>query len=488
MSTRAKQLCLVLAAQTMCVGVGLWMQHRFVAFSVARAFQRDVWSDMEAGSREFATELIEWGIVPSSVGEERSDQVGKFLDQNHPPQGDVVIVDSEWRVAYEWGHADPPTAGFLSPGQPVVWIEDSEDGKTLPEQSGAEEPPAPLRGLLEGPEGLHMAVAYPLPNLRGYILIHGPLEATGATTSEILKSLPAIAGLTLLWTCVLTGVAVYMILARFHDHADRERVRAAADTLKRKQNLIRTRDAVIFGLAKLADSRDPETGQHLERISFYATKLASSLRQHPKFSGEITPGFVRLIGISAALHDIGKVGVADAILLKRGKLTREERARMQLHTIIGGQCLQEIEQRLGSSNFLQMAREIAFAHHERWDGTGYPYGLAAHEIPLPARIVSIVDVYDALSSKRVYKEAIAHDECVDIIRKAAGTQFDPDLLEVWLTVEAKLPVIARHHADPVTGGGERPTGETPVPPEPAEEQMSGKETVEKLVSPIMSGE
>ncbi len=472
----------------MCVGVGLWMQHRFVACSVARAFQRDAWSDMETGAEEFVAGLLEQGVVPSSVREGRSDQVGKFLDLNHPPHGDVVIVDSEWRVAYEWGHADPPTAGFFSPGQPVVWIEDLEDGETLPEQSGAEESPAPLRGLLEGPEGLHMAVAYPLPNLRGYILIHGPLKATEATTSEILKSLPAIAGLTLVWTCVLTGVAVYMILARFHDHADLERVRAAADTLKRKQNLIRTRDAVIFGLAKLADSRDPETGQHLERISIYATKLASKLRQHPKFSGEVTPGFVRLIGISAALHDIGKVGVEDAILLKPGKLTREERSRMQLHTIIGGRCLQEIEQRLGSSNFLQMAREIAFAHHERWDGTGYPYGLAGSEIPLPARIVAIVDVYDALSSKRVYKEALAHEECVEIIRKEAGKQFDPDLLDVWLTLEAKLSVIARQHADPVTGSSESTAVETPILPEPAEEQMSGKETTEKLVSPIVSGE
>ena len=175
--------------------------------------------------------------------------------------------------------------------------------------------------------------------------------------------------------------------------------------------------------------------------------MAEALRRHPEYRSRVSSGFVRTIGISAALHDIGKVGITDSVLLKPRGLTKAEKAQMQCHTIIGGQCLQGIEQRLGSSNFLQMAREIAFAHHERWDGSGYPNGLSKTDIPLAARIVAIVDVYDALSTKRVYKEAIPHEKCVDIISSQAGTQFDPDLVDIWLGLESRFRLVARQHAD-----------------------------------------
>jgi putative two-component system response regulator len=142
------------------------------------------------------------------------------------------------------------------------------------------------------------------------------------------------------------------------------------------------------------------------------------------------------------LHDIGKVGLEDNVLLKPGRLNAEERSRMQEHTLVAGDCLREIEQRLGASNFLQTAREIALYHHERWDGNGYPMGLSGEEIPLSARIVTVADVYDALSSKRVYKDAFPHDECVRLIREGAGTQFDPDLVRVFLSIEAEFAAIA----------------------------------------------
>jgi len=263
----------------------------------------------------------------------------------------------------------------------------------------------------------------------------------------MLSSLSGLSGLTWLWTSVLLGISAYMVLASFHEEEERERARSAAEGMQQRQKLLRTRDAVIFGLAKLADSRDPETGEHLERISVYSTMLASVLRSHPKYAPQVSPAFVGLIGISSALHDIGKVGIEDRILLKPGPLTADERTRMQEHAAMGGECLREIEQRLGSSNFLQMAREIACSHHERWDGTGYPNGIKGEAIPLAARIVSIVDVYDALSSRRVYKGPRKHEECVSIIRQAAGTQFDPDLVAVWLGVEGKFRDIARRYAN-----------------------------------------
>ncbi len=155
---------------------------------------------------------------------------------------------------------------------------------------------------------------------------------------------------------------------------------------------------------------------------------------------------MRTIGISSALHDIGKVGVEDAILLKPGSLTEAERHRIQVHAALGGDCIRQIERRLGNSTFLSMAREIALYHHERWDGQGYPHGLKAEDIPLAARIVSIADVYDALSVKRVYKDALPHEICVDKIRREAGRQFDPDLVEVFLSIEQQIAEIAERLA------------------------------------------
>ncbi|MFO0839140.1 MAG: HD domain-containing protein [Phycisphaerae bacterium] len=249
---------------------------------------------------------------------------------------------------------------------------------------------------------------------------------------------------TFSWTSVLLSIAAWVVLSRLQDESEAQRNNSVNGLLRQSQSLVRTRDAVIFGLAKLADSRDEQTGEHLDRIAAYATTLAAALRTDPRYAGHVTPAFVQLLATSAALHDIGKVGIEDAILRKPGPLTDSERIRMQQHTAIGARCLEEIEQRLGSSNFLEMARQIALRHHEHWDGTGYPDGLAGEKIPLAARIVAIADVYDALSSRRIYKGPISHERCVKIITDAGGSQFDPHLVRVWLDVAWKFRDIARH--------------------------------------------
>jgi putative two-component system response regulator len=250
------------------------------------------------------------------------------------------------------------------------------------------------------------------------------------------------------WICGMQSVVAYLLLTRTLTQHDTDEKLSHEETLLKTKELIRTRDAVIFGLAKLAESRDPDTGHHLERIAMYSTRLASSLRRDPRYRGIVTPMFVRTIGISSALHDIGKVGVADRVLLKPGRLEREERDHMQTHTTLGGECIHQIEQQLGNSNFLAMARQIAFCHHERWDGEGYPVGLWGEEIPLAARIVAIADVYDALSSRRVYKEPYSHEKCVEMIRREAGQQFDPDLVDVFLKIEGQFREISQRFTEP----------------------------------------
>ncbi len=268
-----------------------------------------------------------------------------------------------------------------------------------------------------------------------------------AETARLFAAMPAAAAMAFVWTIGLQAAIAYFLLSRLQGEHSRRQSKSDEQTLYHTRDLLRTRDAVIFGLAKLAKSRDPETGHHLERISLYSTRLAAAISRDPRYSRVITPGFVRLIGISSALHDIGKVALEDSVLLKPGELTPSERFKMQLHVEVGAESIREIERRLGTSNFLEMAREIAHSHHEHWNGAGYPNNLSGEQIPLAARIVAIADVYDALSARRIYKEPYPHAQCVEIIRREAGKQFDPDLVEIFLDVAPQFEEIAQRFED-----------------------------------------
>ncbi len=218
--------------------------------------------------------------------------------------------------------------------------------------------------------------------------------------------------------------------------------------LQYENHLTTAQDAIVFGFAKLAESRDQDTGQHLNRIAVYSTRLATALRESSLYSDQISSEFVREIGNSAILHDIGKISVPDHILLKAGPLTRSERHQMQKHALAGGECIQQIQQRMGGSAcFLDMAREIAFYHHESWDGSGYPHRLSGEDIPLSARIVAAVDIYDALASKRIYKAAIPHGECLKIIQEEAGIKLDPVVVDAFVSIEAEIDQIREELSD-----------------------------------------
>ncbi len=202
-----------------------------------------------------------------------------------------------------------------------------------------------------------------------------------------------------------------------------------------------TRDAAIFGFAKLAEYRNPETGGHLERIRNYTKILATELQKFTRFKDEIDNEFITMIYQSSPLHDIGKVGVPDSILLKPGRLTDDEFERMKTHATIGGDALTSSERLFDGSSFLSMGRDVAYSHHEKWDGSGYPHGIKADEIPLSARIMALADVFDALVSKRVYKKAMDNKQARDIILEGEGRHFDPDVVKAFLNVEEAFEAI-----------------------------------------------
>lgn len=210
---------------------------------------------------------------------------------------------------------------------------------------------------------------------------------------------------------------------------------------ERTAELERIQQATVFSLAKLAESRDPETGEHLERIRGYVRIMAEYLSENERMETPITAEFIEALYVASPLHDIGKVGIPDQILLKPGRLTKREFEIMTWHTTIGGDTLGAAHKEVGSNMLLAMGRDIARHHHERWDGTGYPDGLKGNDIPLEARIVALADVYDALTSRRPYKEPFSHEKARQIILEGAGSQFDERIIQAFLALEERFQEI-----------------------------------------------
>ncbi|HEY9080620.1 HD domain-containing phosphohydrolase [Magnetovibrio sp.] len=215
----------------------------------------------------------------------------------------------------------------------------------------------------------------------------------------------------------------------------------------RTAELARTRDVTILSLATLAETRDNETGAHILRTQRYVRALAERLKDHPNFAHELNAETIDLLYKSAPLHDVGKVGIPDAILLKPGKLTDDEFVIMKTHASLGAEALEVAERELGSNSFMRYAREIAATHHEKWDGSGYPNGLKGDAIPISGRLMAVADVYDALISKRVYKPAFSHDKAMGIIREGRGSHFDPDIIDALDAVETEFKDIADKFGD-----------------------------------------
>lgn len=210
------------------------------------------------------------------------------------------------------------------------------------------------------------------------------------------------------------------------------------------------RDSIVIALAKLAEHRDDDTGKHLDRVTVFSMKLAEQLRKTPRYAAEIDDDFLWNLQRAAPLHDIGKVAIPDAILLKPGRLTDTEMNVMRTHTNVGAETIRSLLERTPDSQFLRMAEEISVAHHEWFDGTGYPNGVCGHDIPLSARILSLADVYDALRTERVYKRGMSHRKAVEIIMEECGTHFDPDIVDAFLKLESTFERLARELSDPNT--------------------------------------
>ena len=207
-------------------------------------------------------------------------------------------------------------------------------------------------------------------------------------------------------------------------------------------------DVIILAMTSLAETRDSDTGNHIRRTQHYVRALAQHLKPHARFTSHLTDSAIDVLFKSAPLHDIGKVGIPDRILLKPGQLTPDEFEIIKTHTTLGHDAIEQAEQTLGASaDFLRVAKEIALSHQEKWDGSGYPQGLAGDDIPMSARLMAVADVYDALISERVYKRAMPHDRAVAIIFQGRGAHFDPDMVDAFIEIQSEFQAIAQRFSD-----------------------------------------
>ncbi|MET0266327.1 MAG: HD domain-containing phosphohydrolase [Duganella sp.] len=315
----------------------------------------------------------------------------------------------------------------------------------------------------------------PRPDL---VIIDAALpDLDGYSVCQQLKSSPDTAGIPLIFLqseadearalgagavdVIAKPLVADLLRARVDTHLQ---LRHAQELLKQQRNLLehvveevttelsQMLDAMIWALASLAETREYETANHLRRVQHYVAALARQLQGHDSFAEELSDAHIKALYKAAPLHDIGKVSIPDAILLKPGPLTDAEFAVMKMHTVYGRDAIANVENHLGYTNaFLRFAREITYSHQEKYDGSGYPEGLAGQAIPVSARLMAVADVYDALISKRVYKPAFTHETAMEMIRQASGEHFDPDVVDAMLTVEAEFKSIAERYSDSTPG-------------------------------------
>lgn len=354
----------------------------------------------------------------------------------------------------------------------LLVVDDTPDNLTL--MSGLLKEHYRVKVSNRGVKALEIAVGQPQPDL---ILLDIMMpEMDGYEVCRLLKENPDTEHIPVIFLTAKTesedeahglalGAADYLtkpvnpaiLLARVKNHLQ---LKAHADFLKdknrfleqevrrRTQEVTQVQDVTIMVLASLAETRDSDTGNHIRRTQFYVRALAEKLRDEAQYRDLLTDQYIDILFKSAPLHDIGKVGIPDRILLKPGPFEGNEFEIMKRHTLLGRQAIEHAEAQLGIQvDFLQVAKEIAYSHQEKWDGSGYPEGLVGEDIPLCARLMALADVYDALICRRVYKEPMPHEEAVDIIRQGSGSHFDPTLVKHFEQIQQEFVAIAARFAD-----------------------------------------
>lgn len=362
---------------------------------------------------------------------------------------------------------------FESPDRPTVLVvDDTPDNLSL--MSALLKDRYKTKIATNGEKALKIATADPAPDLILLDIMMPGMD--GYEVCRRLKAEPASADIPVIFLTakaetedeqhgfelgavdyITKPISPPIVLARVNTHLQLKRVRdflqdqnafLEQEVQRRTREISTIQDVTIMAMASLAETRDNDTGNHIRRTQHYVRALATKLKDHARFRAALDDATVELLYKSAPLHDIGKVGIPDRILLKPGRYTPEEFAIMKGHPALGRDAILAAEKLLDAPNsFLRFAREIAYGHQEKWDGSGYPEGLAGDDIPFAARLMALADVYDALISRRVYKPGYPHQRAVEMIVAGRGAHFDPDIVDAFLEIQHQFREIAERFVD-----------------------------------------
>jgi len=424
-------LALVAGQVAMLGGGFLWLGY-WLQRDVRAVIHDQILTTNRQVARQMTRAIKQMGLETAAVGTRDWQRLQRFVEQIElPNQGFLCVVSSQnGRMLCHPDLRTDPSVREQRPGAATLHTESGKDQRLIDMARDA----SLASGWIEMPDGRHLVAAQDLPALDVKLVAHQRQAGVNAAVAPITRRIWLIGGIVTITLALVSGGVTTFVVRRYESRLARVNAELEQRVDDRTRQLTETRDAVIFGLAKLAESRDGDTGEHLERIGYYVETLARTLsRDHP----ELTECRIQRLKLAASLHDIGKVGVPDRVLLKSGALDAEERRTIEQHPVIGGETLAAIRRHLDApDDFLVPACEIAFSHHERWDGRGYPFGLAGEQIPLAARLVALADVYDALTSDRVYRRAMSHEAAKRIILEGEATHFDPRIVAAFRQSES----------------------------------------------------
>lgn len=392
-------------------------------------------------AHELATRASELGLENVELGTEDWQRLQDlFVKTEVPYDGYAYLIrlDNGALICHSRLDEQPSLLGSF-PGRALLSTGETAAPITTISKEANQQGRRLITGKVEIDGKLHVFTGYTLPQYNALLAVNQSDDSVDQAIATLVYPVTQVGCVLTAFIIGASSLLTVFLVSRYENSLANANSSLERQVQDRTQSLVKTRNAVIFGLAKLAESRDKDTGTHLERIRSYVTVLATELAFN---NPEITSTYVANLAVASSLHDIGKVGIPDSVLLKPGKLTPAEREAMEMHTTLGSECLAAIQEQLGEDDFLQLAKEIAAAHHEQWNGTGYPNHLQRKSIPLSARIVALADVYDALTSQRPYKQPISHAEAREWIVTRYGTHFDPEVVEAFVAKEAEFARIA----------------------------------------------
>jgi len=425
-------------ATLLCLLFGIFVYSNWLQREIGEVVQRQVIDDNIQTARQLTRLVHEMDIDDIQRDPASWDRLQSIVEEIRlPNDGFVCVVNAaSGNLICHPKLRDKPEMRNMPAGKSQIQT-DGWEGPIVHAWSNGED--TVIGGLAKIKDEVHVLAAGRLPKHSANIMVHQKASGIEKTVSQIIAPVRILGCATAVLITALLSLINFMIVRCYENKLACINEGLEQTVRDRTRSLRKTKNAVIFGLAKLSESRDTDTGEHLERIRIYVDLLVKHLQ---RIGYPLNSEMAEELPLASSLHDIGKVGIPDQVLLKPGRFTPEERAVMERHSKIGGDCLNALRKQLGEDDFLLLATEIAYFHHERWDGTGYPAKLTETDIPVSARIVALADVYDALTSKRPYKDAMSHEKARKIILKGRGIHFDPDVVDAFLIVEEQFREIA----------------------------------------------